>query len=93
MEILYKIFGTIEMGGNYMVEKYLMKLNSQNLSIFAKMCWNGQGTTILYMRQYTWKHVKIVKSSIVSIGLNGNKFMNITNVYSPKQNQYTSHGN
>jgi hypothetical protein len=72
LEKLYKIFRTIEMGGNYMVEKYLMKLNSQNLSIFAKMCWNGQGTMILYMRQYTWKHVMSVKSSIVSIGLNGN---------------------
>jgi hypothetical protein len=27
---------TIEIGGNYMVEKYLMRLNSQNLSTFAK---------------------------------------------------------
>jgi hypothetical protein len=35
----------------------------------------------------------IVKSFIVSIGLNGNKFMNNINVYSPKQNQYTSHSN
>jgi hypothetical protein len=34
---IYKIFRTIEMGENYMVEKFLMKLNSQNLSIFAKM--------------------------------------------------------
>jgi hypothetical protein len=30
---------------------------------------------------------------IVGIGLNGNKFMNNINVYSPKQNQYTSHSN
>jgi hypothetical protein len=57
------------------------------------MCWNGKGITILYMSQYTWKHVMIVKSFIDGIGLNGNKFMNNTNVYSPKQNQYTSHGN
>ncbi len=27
----YKIFRIVEMGGNCMVEKYLMKLNSQNL--------------------------------------------------------------
>jgi hypothetical protein len=39
------------------------------------------------------KHVMIVKFFVVGIGLNGNKSMNITNVYSPKQNQYTSHGN
>ncbi len=35
----------------------------------------------------------IVKSFIVGIGLSENKFMNNTNVYSPKQNQYTFHGN
>ncbi len=35
----------------------------------------------------------IVKFFVVGTGLNGNKSMNITNVYSPKQNQYTSHGN
>jgi hypothetical protein len=29
----------------------------------------------------------IIKSIIVNIGLNGNKFMNNTNVYSPKQNK------
>ncbi len=34
-----------------------------------------------------------VKSFILGIGLNGNKFMNIIIVYSLKQNQYTSHGN
>jgi hypothetical protein len=45
------------------------------------------------MRQYTQKHVMIVKFFVVGTGLNGNKSMNITNVYSPKQNQYTSHGN
>jgi hypothetical protein len=56
------------------------------------MCRNGKGITILYMNQYTWKHVMIVKSFIDGIGLNANKFMNI-NVYSPKQNQYTFHGN
>jgi hypothetical protein len=42
---------------------------------------------ILYIeRQYTWKHVLIVKDFIVDInhGLNGNKFMNTTNVYSPQ---------
>jgi hypothetical protein len=40
------------MGGNCMVEKYL---------------WNGQDITILYTkRQYTRKHVMIVKSFIVS---------------------------
>jgi hypothetical protein len=38
------------MGGNWMVEKYL---------------WNGQGTTILYTkRQYTRKHVMIIKKII-----------------------------
>jgi hypothetical protein len=57
------------------------------------MCWNGKGTTILYMKQYTWKHVMIVKSFNVGIGLNGNKIMNNINVYSPKQDWYTSHGN
>jgi hypothetical protein len=34
-----------------------------------------------------------VKSFIVGIGLNANNFINNINVYSPKQNQYTSHGN
>jgi hypothetical protein len=29
--LLYKDFKNVEMGGNYMVEKYLMKLNYQNL--------------------------------------------------------------
>jgi hypothetical protein len=48
---------------------------------------------ILYMRQYTWKHVMIVKSFIVGIGLNWNQFMNNINVYSPKINKYTFHGN
>jgi hypothetical protein len=56
LERIYKIFKTIELGENYMVEKYLIKFNSQILSIFAKMCWNGQGTTIVYMTQHTWKH-------------------------------------
>jgi hypothetical protein len=56
------------------------------------MCWKGQGVSILYIkRQYTWKHVMIIKSIIVDIGLNWNKFMNNTNVYSPKQKEYTSH--
>jgi hypothetical protein len=50
------------------------------------MSWNGKGIMILYMRQYTWKHVMIIKSFIASIGLNGNKFMNNINVYSLKQN-------
>jgi hypothetical protein len=53
------------MGGNYMLEKYMMKLNPQNLPIFAKMCWNGQDIMILYMRQYTWKHVMIVKNLLL----------------------------
>ncbi len=35
----------------------------------------------------------IIKSFIIDIGLNGNKFMNNTNVYSLRQNQYTYHGN
>jgi myo-inositol-1-phosphate synthase len=35
----------------------------------------------------------IVKIFIVGIGLNANKFINNINVYSPKQNQYTSRGN
>jgi len=42
---------------------------------------------ILYIeRQYTWKHVLIVKDFIIDIGhgLNGNKFVNTTNVYSTK---------
>jgi hypothetical protein len=40
------------MGGNFMVEKYL---------------WNGQSTTISYTkRQYTRKHVMIIKSFIAS---------------------------
>jgi hypothetical protein len=40
------------MGGNCVVEKYL---------------WNGQGTTILYTKkQYTRKHIMIVKSFITS---------------------------
>jgi hypothetical protein len=48
----YLILRTIEMGGNYMVEKYL---------------WNGQDTTILYTkRQYTKKHVMTVKSFLAS---------------------------
>jgi hypothetical protein len=57
------------------------------------MCWNGKDKTILYMRWYTWKHVMIIKSFMIDIGLNGNKFMNNTNVYSLRQNQYTYHGN
>jgi hypothetical protein len=58
------------------------------------MCWNGQNTMILYIkRQYRWKHILIVKDFIVDIGhgLNGNKFMNTTNVYSPQQKEYTYH--
>ncbi len=48
----YLILKTTKMGGNYMVEKYL---------------WNGQGITILYTkRQYTRKHVMIVKKFIIN---------------------------
>jgi hypothetical protein len=32
----YKILIIVEMGGNYMVEKYLMKLKIKNLYLFAK---------------------------------------------------------
>jgi hypothetical protein len=64
--------------------------NSKSLNIcnffveMAKLLW-----------YYTWNdmHENTVKSFIFSIGLNGNKFMNTTNVYSPKKFQYTSHGN
>jgi hypothetical protein len=38
LENIYKFFKIVEMGGNYMLEKYMMKLNPQNLPIFAKMC-------------------------------------------------------
>ncbi len=73
------IFRNVEMGGNCMLKKYLMKLNSSKyINYWTNMCWNGQGTMILYIKkQCTWKHVMTVKSFIVNIGhgLNGNKFI------------------
>jgi len=93
LERKYKIFRVVEMGGNYMVEKYLMKLNFKIFKYLPNMCWNGNITMILYIRRDTWKHVMTIKSFIVGIGLNGNKFMNIIIIYSLKQNQYTFHGN
>jgi hypothetical protein len=38
------------------------------------------------LKKYTWKHVMMVKGFILDIGhgVNGNKFMHTTNVYSPK---------
>jgi hypothetical protein len=43
----YKKFIIVEMGGNCMVEKYLMKLNSQIFKYLPNMCRNGKGITIL----------------------------------------------
>ncbi len=65
----------------------------KKIKYLPNMCWNGKNTMILYMKQYTWKHVMTVKSFIVGIGLNGNKFMSNINLYSLKQKQYISHGN
>ncbi len=49
------------------------------------------------LQYYTWNNihesVMTVKSFIVGIGLNVNKFISNTNVYSPKKIQYTFHGN
>jgi len=56
------------------------------------MCWNGQNiTTLCIKKQYTWKHVMTIKGFILDIchGLNGNKFRNTINVYSPEQKIYT----
>jgi hypothetical protein len=52
------------------------------------MCSNGQNIiTLCIKKQYTWKHIMTIKAFILDIGhgLNGNKFINTINVYSPKQ--------
>ncbi len=71
-----------------MVEQYLMKLKFQKSLIIYQTCVEMAKTLQYYtLKKYTLKHVMTVKGFILNIGhgLNENKFMNTTNVYSPKQ--------
>jgi len=44
----YNISKNVEMGGNYIFEKYLMKINfAKYINYLTNMCRNGQGSTIL----------------------------------------------
>jgi len=47
----YNIFKNVEMGGNCILEKYLMKINFSNyIKYLTNMCWNGWGI----IHKYTW---------------------------------------
>jgi hypothetical protein len=67
------------MGGNYTLEKYLMKLNSHNIYYLFNehvLKWLKY-YNIIHKKTIYWKHIMIIKGFIVNIdhGLNGNKFM------------------
>jgi hypothetical protein len=48
LENNYNISKKFEMGGNYILEKYLMKINfSKYINYLTNMCRNGQGNMIL----------------------------------------------
>ncbi len=86
-------------GGKLHAWKILNEIKfSKYINYLTNMCWNGQGTMILFIKRlYTRKHIMIVKAFIIDIGhgLNGNKFMkpgifmpHHFNVYSLKQKEY-----
>jgi len=46
----YNNFKNVEMNGNCILEKYLMKINfSKYINYLTNMCWNGWGIMILYL--------------------------------------------
>jgi hypothetical protein len=50
LENNYNIFKNVEMSGNCILEKYLMKINfSKYINYLTNMCWNGRGIKILYI--------------------------------------------
>ncbi len=65
----YNIFRNVEMGGNYMLEKYLMKINfSKYINYLTNMCWNGQGIMILYINIHNSIMIKKLQSGDKTFG-------------------------
>jgi hypothetical protein len=56
----YNIFKNVEMGGNYILQKYLMKINFSNyIRYLTNMCWNGRNIISKYTTLYNdWKVTK-----------------------------------
>jgi hypothetical protein len=49
----YNIFKNVEMGGNYILHKYLMKINfSKYIQYLTNMCWNCQSIIHKYTSLY-----------------------------------------
>jgi hypothetical protein len=59
----YNIFKNVEMGGNCILEKYLMKIKFSKY--MTNMCWNGQGIIHKYTSFYNdWKGTKWRKKTL-----------------------------
>ncbi len=56
----YNIFKNVEIGGNFILEKYLMKIKvSKYIKYLTNMCWNGQSIIHKYTSFYNdWKVTK-----------------------------------
>ncbi len=66
----YNIFKNVEMGGNCMLENYLMKINFSKYIIYlTNMCWNGQGITILYINIHHFRMIEKLQNGEKTFGL------------------------